>query len=464
MDISGRQRTSLLKPLILLTLPVLAEHLLHILVGITDTYLANNILETRGLTGAELEKVHATNAASGAAVGSVTYIMWFLGMVVSAIGTGATAIIARGIGARHRRLANKVCGQAIFSATAFAILFAIFCRIMADPFARWSGLPPDSAEYFASYIRILCFGIPFALLMFTANSCLRGAGDTLTPAIAMMTIDVVNLLLSTTLTWGLFGMPQLGFRGIAIGTTIAYIVGGTLQLIVLLSGRGGIKLYMHRLRPDWNTIKRILRIGLPSGSESLLMWLGNIVVLQTVNQQGNIASTAHNVAIRIESLSYMSGFAVATAVSTMVGQNLGANNPERARRAAYYGYTIGGVIMGLLGIVFIVFGHWCAGLFSDDPKIVETSASCLFLTGFIQIGFAAAIIFSAALRGAGDTKSVMILNLTSILGIRCLGVYILSYFSPDLPTIWIILCSELVIRGAVMYGRFISGKWVHIKV
>ncbi|MBC7783007.1 MAG: MATE family efflux transporter [Burkholderiales bacterium] len=464
MTLPAADKSPLLKPLVMLAIPVLAEHALHILVGMTDAYVANNLIRTGGLSGAALENAHKVNSAAGAAVGSIIYITWLVGLIVSSIGSGATAIISRAIGAKHRRLANRVCGQSILAAGVAGIALWAVSGLLAEPLATLTRLPPDAAAYFASYIRILCFGFPFAVLMFTANSCLRGAGDTVTPAVAMITVDVVNVALSTSLTWGLFGMPELGFKGIAIGTTCAYVAGGVLQTAVLLIGRGGIRLFVHRLRPDWHTIRRILRIGLPSGSEGLLMWIGNFIVLQTVNSLGAISATAHTLAIRIESLSYMSGFAVATAVATTVGHNLGAQRPDRARRAAYIGYGIGAAMMAGLGVLFVCFSTWWARLFSDDPAVIEQTARCLFRTGFIQAGFASAIIFGSALRGAGDTRSVMFLNLVSILILRCGGVYVLGYFGADLPTIWIILCAELVVRGGLMYLRFTTGKWMHVKV
>jgi Na+-driven multidrug efflux pump len=120
--------------------------------------------------------------------------------------------------------------------------------------------------------------------------------------------------------------------------------------------------------------------------------------------------------------------------------------------------------MTLLGALFIGFGHWWASIFTDDPAVIAQSATCLFYTGFIQAGFAGAIIFGSALRGAGDTRAVMILNLASILVVRCGGVYALSYLHPTLADIWIILCSELVIRGGLLFYRFLTGRWIHAKV
>lgn len=453
----------------MLAVPVFAEHALHVLVGVTDTYVANHLLATSGPAVAgmgdkALQAAYATNAAAGAAVGSVAYITWFIGLTVASIGTGATAIISRAIGARHRRLANKVCGQSILCAVVMGMLMAVAMYFSADVIGRVLGLHGQAGQFFTDYVRVLVYGIPFAVVMFTANACLRGSGDTVTPAVAMITVDVVNFVLSIGLTYGVWILPELGFTGIAVGTMAAYLTGGVLQLVVLLIGRKHLRLFAHRLRPDLHTIRRIIRIGLPSGSEGLLWWLANACVVGSVNRLGTAPAAAHNVAIRVESFSFMTGLAMGTAVATLVGMNLGAGNPARARRAAHLGYGIGGGLMTALGIGFVAFSNWWSHLFTDDPAVQELTAQCLFCAGFVQCGMAAAIIFGSALRGAGDTLAALLSSVCSVSVLRCGAVLIAANLGADLGMIWILLSLELLTRGALMYGRFASGRWIHAKV
>lgn len=456
---------ALMKLLLAMALPVLAEHTLHIGVGMTDTYLANHLVATAGLTGTALDQARVANADSGAAVGSVTQMLWFVGLLVTAIGSGATAIIARAIGSKHKRLANKVCGQSMLAALAFGSALAVALRLAAPMFAAWTGLEAAPAALFIGYIRTLAFGVPFALVMFTANSCLRGAGDTRTPAIAMIIVDLVNVAISVTLAYGYLGTPRLGFQGIAIGSTTAYITGGLVQFGVLVSGRGKLRLFLHRLRPDWLTMKRVFRIGLPAGAEGLLMWLAQSGVLFAVNKMGPAAGAAHNTTTRIESISYMSGFAVGIACASLVGQSLGMRSPQRAWRVAYLSFGLAGTIMTCFGLLFVTFSSAWAGVFTDDPQVARLTAACLFITGFIQTGFAAAIVFGSALRGAGDTLAVMVTNLASITIVRFGGVMIATHvFRLGLDVVWMILAGELFLRGALLFVRFRTGRWVMAKV
>jgi putative MATE family efflux protein len=452
---------ALLRELLVLAMPVFAEHVLHILVGWNDTYLANHVHRFEIATAAS----RADEVAAGAAVGSISYILWFVGIMVSAVGTGSTAIIARAVGARHRSLANSICGQSISLAILIGIFAGASMFFFAPQIADATGLSGDAHRYAYEYLRILALSMPFSMTMFVANPCLRGAGDTLTPAITMIVVDIINMFFSFAMTYGWFWMPKLGFDGIAWGTAIAYVAGGVIQFCVLLVGRGGIRLYLHRMRPHWHNLKRLLRIGIPGGIADVLNWVGNFGVLLMVNQMGAAQGNAHNISIRIESLSYMMGFAVATACTTMVGQSLGIKRPHRAERSAYVSYGVGGGIMILAGIGFILLGKYPAMLFSDDPVVRAMVTRCLFITGFIQSGFAAAFVFGGALRGAGDTFSVMVISTSSIFGIRLSGVFVAAkIFHLGLAGVWVVLASELMLRGILLYIRFAFGQWKKIQV
>ncbi len=461
----------LLRELLWLSAPVLAENVLHMMVGLNDTYLANHVGTLAG-GGAVDSALAAQRAAAASAVGAITYILWFIGLFAGSIGTGSTALIARASGARHRGMANSICGQSIAVAAIGGTLLGAFMLATAVPMAEITRLHGEAHGFALSYLRLLSPSVPFLVVMFIANACLRGAGDSLTPAVSMIIVDVVNIAFSWGLTYGWVvngqrWLPEMGFDGIAIGTVIAYIVGGVVQLIVLLRGRGGIRLHLHRLRPHWQNIRRLFRIGLPSGLENLLQWAANFGLVIVINQTdpSNISSAAHINTVRIEALSYLAGFAVATAAATMVGQSLGMGDASRARRCAWLSFAVGGAIMTLCGVLFVTLGQYPARWMSDDPRIILLTTQCLFITGMIQTGFAAAIVFGGALRGAGDTLRVMVINLASILGIRLLGVLIVGlWLRLGLAAIWIVLASELFFRGLLMLGRFCLGAWDRIEV
>jgi putative MATE family efflux protein len=451
---------------LLLAAPVVVEQLLHALVSVNDTYLANNLVITKGLTGAELDAALKTNHAAGAAVGSVVYVLWFVGLLASSIGIGATALISRATGGRHKSLANKVVGQTLLAALVIGSLFGVTMSLCAAWIAPLTGLQSDAQPFFVEFVQIIGFVLPLAIVMMASASCLRGGGDTLSPALAVMVVDVVNFVVCLSLVRGYFGLPEMGFKGIAIGTAVAYSVGAVLQVGLLIRGRSRVRLYPHRLRPNLAILHRIFRIGLPSGAELVLQWIANIGVLYAVNRINNTSAAAHLIAIRMESFSFLTGMGFATAASTLVGQSLGMLDPQRARKCAWLAYAMGGGAMTVMGLCFVVFGPTIAGwMVQNDPELQQQAGNCLRMAGLVQSGFAAAMIFGGALRGAGDTVAVMKLNLASIIGVRLVGVLIVTQlFGFGLLGVWAVLCGELMLRGCLMMGRFQLGSWQHRKV
>lgn len=446
---------TLLRVLLVLAGPVLVEHVLHMAVGLTDTYIANHLPRDK--------------AAATAAVGTITYFLWFIGLIAGAIGTGSTALIARAVGARHKGLAAAVTGQSVTLALLIGAVLGLILFVGGPVIVKLSALEGIAREMALSYLRMLAVALPFSTLMFVGGSCLRGGGDTLTPAVVMVVVDVVNIVATFALTFGWLGLPALGFNGIALGTILAYITGGVMIFVALLRGRerGAVRLRLHRMKLHWHTMKRLLKIGLPSGTEGLISWIANFGVVIIINgiDRTNASAAAHINAIRIESLSFMTGLAVATACATMVGQSLGARDPQRATRAAFLGYGVGGGVMIFMGLLFVLFSHGFARFLSDDPQIEHLTAQCLFITGIIQGGFAAGMIFGGSLRGAGDTLAVMLLSLTSVVFVRLVGVLIVGYWlGLGLAAIWVVLAAEQCTRGALIFGRFLQGGWKRVEV
>jgi putative MATE family efflux protein len=377
-------------------------------------------------------------------------------------------MISRAIGARHRRLANSVCGQSMTAAFVLGLILAAILYLWAPMWIRATRLNGDAAVFALSYLRMLSACLPFLTVMLAANACLRGAGDTLTPAVSMILVNLVNMGLSFGLTYGWWGLPRMGFDGIAAGTVIAYVVGGLLQFGVLVSGYGGIRLHWHRLRPHWHTLRRIFRVGVPAGVEGLLIWVAQFAIVIVINQMDrtNTAAAAHLNAVKIEAFSYLPGFAFATAAATLVGRSLGMKDARRAKRGTYLAYALGGGMMTLCGVIFILWGRTLAGwMLPNQPAIAGLTARCLFVTGFIQSGFAASMIFSGALRGAGDTVAVMALNLFSTIVVRLAGVlFVVFVFGQGLVAVWCVLAGELFLRGLIVWLRFEKGAWRHIEV
>lgn len=450
-ELSGRLAgLSLPRQVLVLAVWPFFEQMLNSLVSIVDTGLAGRI-----------------SVAAANAIAVTGYIGWLIGMLQMAIGVGSTALIARAIGGRHKRVANAALGQSLILALGWGALMGVAVYGGAELIGRFFQLRGEALALCVTYIRIIALAAPLSGLLFVGAACLRGAGDTRSPFIAMVLVNAVNTGVSVLLVFGPAPFGGHGVAGIAIGTAVAWTLGAALIVGVLISGRGGIRLHLHRLRPHLHTAKRIVRVGVPNLVESSGMWLGNAVIARIVGGLAiSAALGAHIIAIRIESFSFLPALAIGTAAATLTGQYLGLGDPERARQAARLCWLIGAGIMAGMGVVFFVFSVPLARLMAPtEPALYELSASLLRIAAPVQFFFGTYLVLSHALRGAGDTTRAMMMTYASTFLVRVPGVWIAAVpLGMGLKGVWVVLSGELVVRGALFLGRFYHGGWTRVKV
>jgi len=218
-------------------------------------------------------------------------------------------------------------------------------------------------------------------------------------------------------------------------------------------------------RLDFGLVKRVLGVGLPTGFERVAMRLGMMAFMRVIAGLGTVAVAAHAVALRAESLSFMPGFGFAVAGTTLVGQGLGAGDPKRAERSGYLTYQMAACLMGMMGLIFILFPQPLVRLFTDDPAVVEMAIVPLRIVGFIQPLLAAGMVFPGNLRGAGDTRFPMVVTGASIWGIRVPTAILLGLaLGVGLPGAWLGMASDQAVRGIAYFLRFRSGRWKLMKV
>ncbi len=467
--------------------PILIESFLNSFVGLTDTVLSAAIPD---------------GGAATDAVGAASYVMWFVGLILGALGVGAQALISRSVGARRLAVANAGLGQTMLLAVASGTVVGIVIALLAGPISHVMNLSPEAARPFRTYLIIDAFNIPFLSILACGIACARGAGDALRPLWSMVIVNSVN----TVVSWALSGVDlsttrfvdgkpvtsillvnpfpfDLGVAGIAYGTLIANAVGAAFVIFILVKGTAGIRLRWRRLAPHRHTIARLIRVGWPNFLETLGMWAGNFLIILMVGWMAGPAGGylgSHIIAIRIEAFSFLPGFAISLAAATLAGQYLGAGSPALARRAVLTCAILAAAIMGLLGIALISWPAQIVGLFTSQPTHLELTPRLLHITGWVQIPFAISIVLRSALRGAGDVKAAMWLTWITTYGVRLPLAFIISGadlhlpwgwtihnpfpFHLGLPGLWIGLCIEIVIRAVLFAWRFAGGEWAKKRV
>lgn len=457
-ELSGRLAgLSLPRQVLVLALWPLLEQVMQFLVGTVDLALAAR-LEPRAIA------VTGTDA-----LGVAGYLMWLMGMLLGAVGVGASALVARAIGGRHRRVANAALGQSLLLAVIGGSAMGALLFAVAPALATLAGASPLAAVQCVVYLRVIAVAAPMMGVLFVGNACLRGAGDTRTPFWIMVVVNAVNIVASVVLTFGPSPVGGGSVTDIAAGTVVAWATGAVLVVATLLRSprdRGGLRLRLIRLRPHRSTLWRIVRVGVPNLVESAGMWLGNFAVLKLVSLTGGVGVIgSHMIAIRLESISFLPGFAIGIASATLVGQYLGAGSPAKARHAAMLCWGLAATLMGIIGVAFIALPHTLVGLISDVPVHLATTPPLLRICGFVQVFFATAIVLSSTLRGAGDTRSAMALTYLSTFGVRVPAVAAaVLWFEGDLRVVWLVLCGDLIVRGLMFATWFARGRWMTVHV
>ncbi|MCC7409407.1 MAG: MATE family efflux transporter [Phycisphaeraceae bacterium] len=454
-ELSGRLAgLSLPRQVVALSLWPFLEQLLNFTVGTVDVTLAGHLKP-------ESLAVNASNA-----LGVAGYVGWLIGLLHGAVGVGSTALIARAIGAKHRGLAHAAVAQSLLLALGMGLFSLALVYLGADALGHLVGAKGPSLEFSSLYLRIIALATPASAVLFVGAACLRGAGDTRTPFFVMLLVNAVNASASVAFVYAPAPIGGHGVAGIAAGTLLAWYVGVAVILLVLLRGWGGIRLYVHRLRPHAHTLRRIIRVGLPNLFESLGLWSGNFLILRIVAATGSPAALgAHLIAVRIEAVSYLPGYAMGIASATLVGQYLGLGDPRRARQAALLCWAIGAGFMTCLGVLFIAVPEQLVRLITEAAPLLELSPQLLRITGFVQFFFGSAMVFSFSLRGAGDTRAAMVLTYFCTYVVRLPAAWLLGiHFGLGLRGVWLALCGELVLRGCLFAARFFQGAWVRARV
>lgn len=438
------------KKVLFLAWPAIVENLLHTMVGIVDTAMVGRL-----------------GSSSLAAVGLANQIFNISLTVFAALATGSTAIVARHIGADEREKASEVARQSLtlgvfVSGAVMTILLVTARGFLGLLFGSSEALVLDLG---ASYIRIIASVLILNYFLIVINAILRGAGDTKTPMRITALVNIINIVGNFIFIYGIGPIPAFGVAGAAIGTAIAQGCGGILAITVLLRSKILDVRITDSYKPNGAIIRRITNIGVPAGVEQGIMRVGQLIYTIVVSSLGTVSYAAHQVALNAESLSFMPGLGFAVAATTLVGQNLGAKNPEEAEKSAKIARNLGMIVMSLMGVIFFVIPEPIVKIFSNDPQVIALSVVCLRLVAIAQPSLAVWMILSGGLRGAGDTKSIMKIVLVGFLFVRVGLAWLLAiHLGYGLIGAWVAMVVDLLLRSILIQRRFSAGVWKMVRV
>lgn len=452
----------------ILAWPVLLQQMMQACVGLADKYFAGNLPE-------------AMRVAALDAVGIGSYVGWFIVIAMAGLGIGGQAVIARAIGAGRLAEADHALGQAMTLALIWGAIVGVALWWLVLPLVEIAGLKDEAANLCIGYVRVLAAAMPLTAVMLAGGMCLHGAGETTKPSLIAVSVNVANVVVSWILSGAdlRFGETiitnpfpfDLHVYGIAAGTAVAYGLGAVITMFVMIRGVKDLRLHAKQMPPKRVMSRRIIRVGVPNFFEGISMWAVNLFVLMFIGiiaeMEGGIAGLqgAHVIAVQWEAFSFLPGFAIGTAAGALAGQFIGAGNAYMAKKAVVVCTAIGAVVMGMFGVILIVFAEPLTAFISAEPIHLEQTPPLLRICGSIQVFFALTMVVRQGLRGVGDTKWTFIITTVSSYGVRLPMCWLLGvYFELGLTGIWIGLCGELVVRSMLFVGRFIHGGWQRLEI
>ena len=426
------------KEAIKLTVPVFLELLISSLFGMVDMMMVGN-------SGAP-----SITTPSIAATGITNQVMLIGIAMAQAMSAGGTAMISRYIGAKEEsKVPNVVKHLIILMIIILIIPFVTINLLMPERMMSFIGAEQETISIGINYFRIIIVGFIFQAINISIFASMRGAGDTRTPMVINIFVNMLNVVGNYILIFGKLGMPALGVTGAGISTSLSHVVAFSILVIMLLKKNHVVRLdFAKGFKFNKPIMQNLFKVGGPAALEQVGFRIGVIFFIRIISGLGTVAYATHQIASNIISLSIAPGQAIGIAASTLVGRSLGQKRIDKADTYIKVTNRLALLTSAFFGIIFFFFGPMIVGLYTDDPRVIESSANIMRIIALIQPFQASAFAISGGLRGAGDTVSTLIVTMTGVFLIRLSVAHVLiNIVGLGLAGAWIAMLSDQVIRA-----------------
>ena len=399
------------------------------------------------------------SAALAAVTISIT-IRWVLNSLANGLGIGGMAVVARRIGGKDPEAAAHATWQTILLGLMVSVGLMVLGLIVARPLLTVLGADAEVLPLGMSYLRISFVGLFTLLLTFAINSMLRGAGDARLAMAVLFLTTAVTVVTEPLLIFGWGPLPALGVAGSALATVLGYGMGLLLQFAFLLSGRARINLSVRNLRPDFPLMWRIVRIALPSTVQMTLRSSSRLAIVGLVGMYGTFSVAGFGVANRLLLIALIPCFGLGNAAGTLVGQNLGARQPDRAERSAWWVCAYSAGYMAVVTAALFLAAPSLIGLFDPTPEVVAHGVEFARIVSLSLVFSAVGVVLGRGFDGAGNTVPAMAINLFTLWGLEVPVAFALSRWAGLGTTgVWWGRAVANVVNGLVFALWFQRGRW-----
>ncbi|SHJ52896.1 MATE family efflux transporter [Paramaledivibacter caminithermalis] len=439
----------LLTSIITIALPAIGEMSLNTLLGLADTLMISRFIGPKALS----------------AVGYANQIVFTLIFIFSSFNTGATAMISRAYGEEDYPKLNNIAGQAVCINVLIGIIITILAFLFAHEIFSIYDISREVYGLALNYFYIIVLGMIFMFLSFSCAAILRGAGNTVAPMIITGIANVINIIGNYMLITGFGPFPEMGIAGAAWSTTISRVIALIMYVNILFMKKGRVRIKMKDMKVTKNILKPLWNLSYPGAIEQALMQISFVIVGIIVSKLDTNSEAAFRILINIESISFMPAVGLSIAAATLVGKALGEKNIKKASNTGYTAATLGLLWGILIGLVFFILPEALVGIFTPEKKIIMISLTAMYFIGINQPLLNFMIVMSGALRGAGDTFSVMIITLLRLWIVFVPLTYLfIIVLDKGIEGVWYGEIISFLIFCIVIFIRFKSKKWTEIKI
>ncbi len=448
MNATAVSATTDRKQILSLAWPVILNNLLLTVVWIVDMMMVGRLGST-----------------AVAAVGVSGQMFNMVLALTLAVTTGAIALVARYTGAENRPMANSVLGHSLALGAILALALTVPAFLWSEALFKLFGAEEPVTNAGAPYLRIVLAGTIFLVVSLVASSALRGAGDTKTPLVISVSANIINMALNYVLIFGKLGMPRLEVAGAGIATTIAFMLEAFAFIVLLARGTLVLSLPKNLHRLEKTMAWKIIRIGTPAALEQGLIQAGYLWYMAVITRYGTDPLAAYMIGVNIMSLSFMPGFGFSVAASALVGHSLGANRPKKAMALGWECSRMAVSVMSIVGIVLFAFARPVSLVYVSDPHVVSLTATFVRILAVCQPAMALHFAIGGALVGAADTKWPLYGGFVGMYVIRMpLALVGAHALGAKITGIWLIILADHYGKAAILFLRFLSGKWKSLAV
>lgn len=440
---------SIRRAVILLAIPMVLEMCMESVFAVVDIFFVSHLGK------------HATSV-----VGLTESVITIVYSLAIGISMAATAMVARRIGEKNTEAASKAGMQSMLIALVLTIIISIPGFIYSAELLKWMGAEPEAIASGQTYTRIIMASSLVIMLLFLLNGIFRGAGDAMMAMKSLWLANICNIILCPLLIRGLGPIPAFGIAGAAMATSIGRSIGVLYQLYHLFNGKRIVKFVFKHLAPDQKIIRSIINIAWPATLQFLIGSGSWIVLAMLVAHTGHSeASAGYQIAIRIVMFFLLPAWGLSNAAATLVGQNLGALQPQRAEESVIKTARYNAIFMFAVSLLIIGFAPWIISFFTKEQAVAAyaISAARIISAGFAFYGVG--MVMANAFNGAGDTKTPTIIN---VLGFWCFQIplaYLLAIVLKFGPTgVFIAIPVAETAISIAAFVLFKKGRWKSKKV